>query len=299
MTGGHAVAADLFVVCQGSNEVDVLDTETGKVTDRIGVSKAPADIALSPEGRTGYVTHPDMGLLTRIDTVTRRVTDTKRLDGQPFGVVADPASGAVYVSDWSADKIIRLDPETLAITGTVAVGRAPAGLSIDPRLRLLYSADRESDTISIVDLASFKRTAAIAVGAAPFALDAFADPSQLAVAEVRSGNVSLVDKKDHSVTLIRGTRMPYGVAFVPGRRMLLVTDQQGGTLHVLDTDKGQATGKVRIGTSPEGVIVDASGHRAYVADWFSNSVAIVDLGGMTVSARIDVCAAPRMMAFGE
>ena len=98
--GTTAQGASLFVVCQAGAEITVIDTEHDTV-ERIGVAKAPAGIALSPDGKTAYITHPDASLLTRIDTATRRVIDTTRLGGQPFAVVADPADGTLYVSDLS------------------------------------------------------------------------------------------------------------------------------------------------------------------------------------------------------
>ncbi|MEP9356978.1 YncE family protein [Xanthobacter sp. KR7-65] len=295
---GEGQAAALYVVCQAGAEVDVIDTDASAVTHRIAVAKGPAGIALAPDGMSAYVTHPDAGLLTRIDAARRQVAGTVRLGGQPFGVAADPASGAIYVGDWSADRITRLDPVSLEPTGVVGVGRAPAALATDPRARRLYSADREDDAVSIIDLATFTRIARVAVGTAPYALDAEGDATVVAVADVRSGDVALIGKADGSVTRIGGMRMPYGVAFVPGRRLLLVSDQQAEALHLLDPDGKETLAKVRLGGSPEGVVADRSGGRAYVAEWFANRVAVVDLETRALATRIDVCDGPRMMVLG-
>lgn len=290
-----AAAGTLLAVCQGGAEVDLIDTATATVTARVKVDKVPAAIALSPDGFFAFITHPDIGLLTRLDVKARTVTATARIGGQPFGIAAAPDGAALYVSDWSGDRILRVDPRTLAITGTLGVGRAPAHLAIDPDGRTLYSADRESDAVSLIALPAFTRTGAIAVGRAPYALDA-SDPALVAVADVRSGDVALIAKADHRATRIGGMKMPYGVAFLPGRGLLLATDQQAGTLDLIDPETASITKRLRLGGSPEDVLVDGATGRAYVAEWFANRVTAVTLDDFAITARIPVCDGPRVMA---
>ncbi|MFG1226187.1 YncE family protein [Xanthobacter wiegelii] len=292
---GTAAAGTLLAVCQGAAEVDVIDTAARTVSARVKVDKVPAGITLSPDGASAFITHPDIGLLTHLDVKTRTVVATARIGGQPFGIAAAPDGDALYVGDWSGDRILRVDPRTLAVTGTLAVGRAPAHLAIDPEGRTLYSADRESDAVSVIALSAFTRLASIPVGRAPYALDA-TSPTRVAAADVRGGDVALITKSNHEVTRIGGMKMPYGVAFVPGHDLLLVTDQQGGTLDLIDLSAGTITKRLRLGGSPESVLVDGTTGRAYVAEWFANRVTVVTLDDFTIAARIPVCDGPRVMA---
>lgn len=289
-------AESLFVVCQSGAEISVIDLSAGAVAERIPVPKAPAGIAVSPDGGTAYVTHPDAGLLTRIDTTTRQVVDTTFIGGQPFAVVADPDGDTLYVSDWAGDAVHRLDGRTLARTGTVGVGRAPAGLALDAHRRRLYSADRESDAVSVIDIARFSRIASVPVGRAPYAFDAGNDPGFLAVANVRSGDIALIDKADHAVSRLPAGRMPYGLAVVPGTGRILVANQQSGTVSLLDPKTRRETASVRLGGSPESVVVSSDGQLAYVSEWFDDAVAVIDLDGLAVRARIRVGQGPRTMA---
>ncbi len=290
-----ATAGTLLALCQGGAEVDVIDTTTATVSAQVKVDKVPAAIALSPDGAFAFITHPDIGLLTRLDVKARAVVATARIGGQPFGIAAAPDGAALYVSDWSGDRILRVDARTLAITGTVGVGRAPAHLAIDPDGHTLYTADRESDAVSIIALPAFTRMATIPVGRAPYALAA-SDPALVAVADVRSGDITLIAKADHRATRIGGMKMPYGVAFVPGRGLLLATDQQAGTLDLIDLAAGSITKRLRLAGSPEDVLVDGATGRAYVAEWFANRITEVTLDDLAITARIPVCDGPRVMA---
>src|SRR5271169_3672296 len=47
----------LYVVCQDSDEVRVVDSQSGKVTGTVVVGHVPRGIALSPDGRRLYVTN--------------------------------------------------------------------------------------------------------------------------------------------------------------------------------------------------------------------------------------------------
>lgn len=288
-----AAAGSLLAVCQGAAQVDILDTATGTLTASIPVAKAPAGLAVSRDGAFAFITHPDLGLLTRLDLQERRVQETAHIGGQPFGIAMAP-DGTLYVGDWSGDRILRLDGRTLAVTGAVAVGRAPAHLALDREGRTLYSADRESDVVSVIALPAFTRIAQIAVGRAPYALDA-SDPAFVAVADVRSGAVSLIAKADHAVTRIGGLKMPYGVAPAPGGRLLAV-DQQTGTLDVIDLAMGRIVQRVRLGGSPESVVTDSAAGRAYVTEWFANRVTILDLADYAILTRTPGCDGPRAIA---
>lgn len=289
-----AAAGTLLALCQGAAEVDVIDTTAAVVSARVKVDKVPAGISISPDGASAFITHPDIGLLTRLDVKTWAVAATAHIGGQPFGIAAAPDGESLYVSDWSGDRVLRVDPRTLAVTGTVAVGRSPAHLAMDPDGRTLYSADRESDEVSVIALPAMTRTAAIPVGRAPYALDA-ADPKRVAVADVRSGDVALIAKASHEVARIGGMKMPYGVAFVPGQNLLLATDQQAGTLDLIDLPARAIIKRLRLGGSPEDVLVDAQTGRAFVAEWFADRVTAVTLADFTIAARIPVCEGPRVM----
>ena len=289
-----ARAARLLVVCQGGGVVSVVDTSALRVTAEIAVGPGPAAIAVSPDSATAYVTHPDAGRLTRIDTARGAVRDAARIGGQPFGIAVD-GDGTLYVSDWSADAVRRLDPGTFGITGVVKVGRAPAGLALDRRRRELYSADREAGTLSIIDLATFTRSAALPVGDGPYAFDTSDDPHTLWLVNARGGDLVGLRKATRTLTRVPVGKMPYGVASDPDSGRVLVANQQSGTLSLIASDPATAPRTLRVGGSPEGVRIDPAGPIAYVVDWFSDAVLVIDLDTFSVRTRIPVGKGPRAL----
>ena len=88
--------------------------------------------------------------------------------------------------------------------------------------------------------------------------------------------------------------MPYGVAVSPDGGLILVTNQQGGTLVVVDATDGMWRATVRVGRYPEGVVIAEAS--AYVANWFSDSVSVIDMATLRETARIAVPDGPRSLA---
>ncbi|MDQ0504073.1 YncE family protein [Xanthobacter agilis] len=295
LAAGAASASELLVVCQSGAELRGVETQHFTTTRQLKLPKAPAALALSPDRASAFITHPDAGLLTRVDLARSALITSAAIGGQPFGIVADPDGRTLYVGDWSADRVRRLDAASLAETGSVAVGRSPAGLALDPARRELYSADREAGAVSIIDLETFTRVATVPVGEGPYSFDTSGDRRTLRVVNVRSGDLAEIDKDSHAVTRLAVGKMPYGAASLSRTGEVLVANQQSGTLSLVAAGASRPIRTLRVGGSPEGVAVDPSHPRAYVADWFSDQVLVVDLDALQVAARIGVCKGPRSL----
>jgi YVTN family beta-propeller protein len=84
---------------------------------------------------------------------------------------------------------------------------------------------------------------------------------------------------------------PFGAAIAPGGRIGLVTNEASGTLSMIDLERAEKIADVRVGaplSHPQGVVVDATGRRAYVAVSGSDDVTVVDLRQRKVLRVISV-----------
>src|ERR1700751_2228970 len=64
---------ELYVVCQDSDEVRVIEIPSGQVSLKIPVGRVPRGIALSPDGRRLYVTNASSDTVSVIDTALWQV----------------------------------------------------------------------------------------------------------------------------------------------------------------------------------------------------------------------------------
>ncbi|WP_454918450.1 YncE family protein [Xanthobacter sediminis] len=146
-----------------------------------------------------------------------------------------------------------------------------------------------------MDLATFARVASVPVGEGPYGFDG-GDGPLLRVVNVRSGDLAEMDKAVRTVTRLAVGKMPYGVASAPGSGQALVANQQSGTLSLVSAGGARDIRTLRVGGSPEGVLLDPARHRAYVTDWFSDQVLMIDMDAFQVERRIAVCKGPRSLA---
>ncbi|WP_430911590.1 YncE family protein [Methylobacterium sp. sgz302541] len=291
---GSARAGTVVVASQQAGVLTRLGArEAGAAipVEPIPVEAGPAQVAAGPDGRL-YLTHPDRRAVTVVEGA--RVLRRFDLPAQPFGIAVSGDGASLFVGDWAGGRVLRLSAGSGTVTGSVAVGREPAALVLDARGRL-YAADRESRQVSVVDTATMTRIATVPVGEAPFALALSPAQDRLYVANVRSGDLSVLDTATlTSLATVPVGAMPYGVAATPDGSRVLVTNQQAGTVTVLDAGTLSVLGKVQVGKYPEGIAIDSGA--AYVADWFSDAVSVVDLASLTESARIPVGEGPRSLA---
>src|SRR5690348_16002630 len=89
----------LYVVCQDSDEVRVVDVQSSKVIGRVPVGHVPRGIAISPDGRQLYVTNAWSDTLSVIDTAALQVVQTLTTGSEPSGVLSDRDGTTLYVAN--------------------------------------------------------------------------------------------------------------------------------------------------------------------------------------------------------
>jgi YVTN family beta-propeller protein len=295
-------AGTILVLSQTAARLTALDSETH---DRRGSSLAlapgPANLVVSPDGQRAYVAHADSGMISVVDLAAWQVSASYAAPGSPFGLALAGAD-RLYVGDWNGESVHELDAANGAVLRSAKIGKAPAHLVATPNGRQLLAVAREENTVTILDVATLQARATLAVERAPFALAVAPDGSHAVVANAQAGSVSTVDLATATVTAsTRVGAMPYGVAFTPGG-VAVVSNQQSGTVAVLaaDTELEPAAASrlltIRVGSYPEGVAVSGDDARAYVANWFSDDLSVVDLVARRETARISLPAGPRAVA---
>ncbi len=290
---GPATQRYVYIASQEGNTVSTIDVQTNKVVSRIGVPEKPVFIAVTSDGSSAYVTHPDLARISVLDLNKGSVVAEYHFSGEPFAATLSSDEASLFVSDWKGNAVVRIDVQNGKETGRISVGSAPAGLTLDPACRRLYVADRGSAAVSVIDAIAWKSLYRVPVGASPFALAAH--DGQIYVANVKDNTLSRLETESrHETWRVKMEAMPYGVAITPDGRQAWVTAQQKGMLQRIDTDGTVVRPGIKVGRYPEGVVI-ADG-RAYVALWFDDKVAVVDLATGQVSKKIDVDAGPRIVA---
>lgn len=129
----------LYVVCQDSDEVRVVDPESGKVTHTIPVGHVPRGIALAPDGKRLYVSNASSDSVSVIDTTNLQVVQTLPTGFEPSGVVTDRDGSFLYVANRLSNDLSVIDLKTGTEIKRLAAGQGASYLALSPDGKWIYA----------------------------------------------------------------------------------------------------------------------------------------------------------------
>jgi len=164
----------VFVVSSFTPEVDVIDVASRKVVKRIPVvSPFSPFLQLSPDASEVWMTHKDVGKVTRIDTgklEVKGVLDTGMITNHlSFARTAGGTFAYVTVGGENAVKVYTVD-EAPRLVATIPVGALPHGIWTSDDGSRMYVGLENGDAVDVIDTAANKVVARVPVGQAPQAL---------------------------------------------------------------------------------------------------------------------------------
>lgn len=128
----------IFVLCNQSDEVRVLDATTGAAIKTIQVGHVPRGFSLSPDGSRLFVTNSWDDTLSVIDTASLQVLATWHVGAEPSSVLEDHAGRYLFVANRISNDVAVLNPQTGAEIKRLAAGRGASYMALSPDGRKLY-----------------------------------------------------------------------------------------------------------------------------------------------------------------
>src|SRR5215207_3040834 len=165
----------LAFVCNSFNPVvEVIDVAKREILKRIPVvSPFSPFIQVTPDGSEVWLTHKDVGKVTRIDTKTLEVKGT--VDTGPitnhltFGKSGGRTLAYVTVGGENAVKVFTMEASPTLVK-TIPVGALPHGIWASGDGSRIYVGLENGDAVDVIDTSKNQAMARIPVGQAPQAL---------------------------------------------------------------------------------------------------------------------------------
>jgi YVTN family beta-propeller protein len=129
----------LYVLCQESEEIRVLDAASNAVIGKVAVGRVPRGFSLSPDGARLFVTNSWDDTLSVIDTATLTVTATWPVGAEPSSVVEDREGKRLFVANRISNDVAVLDAETGVEEKRLLAGRGASYLTLSPDGLKLYA----------------------------------------------------------------------------------------------------------------------------------------------------------------
>jgi YVTN family beta-propeller protein len=130
--------ARLYVLCQQSEEVRVLDAASFAVIKNIAVGRVPRGFSLSPDGARLFVTNSWDDTLSVIDTGTLAVAATWPVGAEPSSVVEDRGGKRLFVANRISNDVAVLDAQTGVEEKRLLAGRGSSYLTLSPDGSRIY-----------------------------------------------------------------------------------------------------------------------------------------------------------------
>ncbi|MGO8789111.1 MAG: YncE family protein [Terriglobia bacterium] len=234
-----------------------------KVTYRLRLGGALADLALSPDGKTLVAASANPDRLTFINAATRQPLGTVEVGQSPGPMVILPDSSKVFVADTGEEKISVADMDSRKLLSHLEIGTRPTALLLKPDGGEIFVLAAASSTLVIVDAFHDNVEQTFPLGRGPVAGVFRQDNSVLYVANSGDGSVLALDVQNRAVLCSPHVGLePRALALTPDQQLLVVVDRAGSSLAVLHADPTSLSNDrsvlmttVPIGASPIDVVV--------------------------------------------
>ncbi len=130
--GEIAISSDgnrLYVTCEASNELRMVDSLTGAISKSVSVGRVPRGLAVSPDGSRIFVANSWDDNVTVVDAASFAVLRTLPAGWEPTSVVTDRAGKNLYVANRLSDDISVIDLATAHECNRIPAGRGASYLA--------------------------------------------------------------------------------------------------------------------------------------------------------------------------
>lgn len=320
----------LLALSKRDHTLSVIDPTTLKLLYTLPVGPDPHEVVASTDGTTAYVSNYGFGslhtlaVLDLVHHTARASIDLGPLTG-PHGLTF--IGSKLYFTAEGAKVIGRFDPATQKVDWVLGTGQNRTHMiDVSPDLEHIITTNVASGTVSLIDQEAplhptpgmphpvsppplgfhptFRKDwnqTVIPVGQGSEGFDLSPDRKEIWVANAQDGTISIIDyaAKEVIETLHPEVRSANRLKFTPDGKHVLVSLLGNPNLVILDASTRQVIKRLPIGTGAAGILIDPTHNRAFIANTPDNTITILDLNTLTITAHIPNIAEPDGMAWAR
>jgi DNA-binding beta-propeller fold protein YncE len=184
----------IYVTCENSGNVAVIDRGSNKVVDVIDVGSTNCHrLIITPDGQRLYTENEEDATISVVDLPRRSLLGKIRTPRPLAGITISADGGTVVAVDDAEPALFLIDTQSERMRGEVRLENVPKAAQIAryaPDWSLLGVTSMSSDTVTLVD-PSFGGQTTIAVGSQP--MDMVFHGDELFIACQGDGSVHVID----------------------------------------------------------------------------------------------------------
>lgn len=121
---------EVWVGLNAENAVDVIDTATNKVKERVTLGDRPYRVRFTPDGQQVAATLINKKQVSLLDAATRKEVKNIQLESVPLGIVFSKDSKIAFVTVVQSDYVLKIDLEKGEVISKVEIGQGPDGIAL-------------------------------------------------------------------------------------------------------------------------------------------------------------------------
>jgi PQQ-dependent catabolism-associated beta-propeller protein len=278
----------IFVTNERSDDVTVIQAETGAVLKTIAVGKRPRGVTASADGKRVYVANSNSDTLSVIDAAGLTVTASIPAGRDPEGLTFNRDGTLLFVVNENDSAVTVIDVASSRIVKKIEVGTEPETAVASPDGRWVAVSNETSNDVHLIDTATQTVVKKVPVPKNPRGMRFTADSRRLFVASEQAHVVSVVSMDTLSVekSVATGGSRPVDVALSRDGKRAWVSHGDSGDVRVLDASTLDLIATIPVGPRAWWTALTPDGSRLYVTVGRAGDVAAIDTAAGRVSGRI-------------
>ena len=181
-------------VMSGSDEnvVDVINTASKQLIDRIAVPANPHWVAFGKNGRF-YTTDHMSATVTVLNAQNNDIITEIQVGETPHSEAISPDGSRLAVTSFDGNEVFLINTVTDKMVAQIPVGRNPLDIAYSPDGRYLYTVNNEDNTVTVIDTANNSVLGAIPTGKAPTSISVLPNGRQAYVTDENDGTIEILN----------------------------------------------------------------------------------------------------------
>ena len=313
-----AHADTVVVACKSEFQLALVDPATEKVLVKLPTGRGPHEVAVSPDGRTAYVSNfgrysvypagdtdhdKASNTITVIDLVNRRVRATFDLGAHagPHGMIVSHDGKLLFVTTETPQAVLELDSTTGKIFHVWNTNQERSHMIVTtPDESKFYVTNTVSGSVSVINRTSGE-VKVLPTGPGTEGIAISPDGKEVWAASRADAKISIISTATDAIvaTLLSGGKSPKRLDFTPDGSQVWVTNSGSGETAVFDARARQLVGSIATSKDPSGVAISPDGRRAYITNSAANLLTFVDVATRKILDTLQIGTDPDGIAWSS
>ncbi len=297
----RAWADTLVVVCKSDFRLVLLDPANGNVLAKLPTGLGPHEVAVSPDGRTAYVSnfgrysvypagdteHDKAGnTITVVDLLDRKVKATFDLGTHtgPHGMIVSHDGKLMWVTTETPQAVLELETAGGKILHVWNTTQERSHMIVTtPDEKKFYVTNTVSGSVSVIDKTTGE-VKVIATGPGTEGIAISPDGKEVWAASRIDAKISIISTASDAIVTAfpSGGKGPKRMDFTPDGAQVWVTNSASNETTVIDARARKLLAALAMSKAPSGVYFSGDGRRAYITNANANELSFVDVASRKI-----------------